>query len=85
MPLKRDAQGGGTNADGSKSTMYCSHCYQQGCFVIPDMNAGQMQALVRQKLADTGFPKFLAGIFTRGIPKLERWQQQTSSSGSKVG
>lgn len=25
MPLHRDERGGGTNADGSKSTMYCSH------------------------------------------------------------
>ena len=25
MPMKRDPQRGGTNADGSKSTMYCSH------------------------------------------------------------
>jgi len=24
MPLKRDEKGGGTNADGSKSVMYCS-------------------------------------------------------------
>ncbi|MCB0552496.1 MAG: hypothetical protein KDD02_03005 [Phaeodactylibacter sp.] len=24
MPLKRDEQGGGTNKDGSRSTMYCS-------------------------------------------------------------
>ncbi len=36
MPLKRDEQGGGTNAEGSRSTVYCSHCYQRGQFVSPD-------------------------------------------------
>jgi hypothetical protein len=25
-------------------------------------------------MADMGFPRFLGGLFTRGIPKLERWQ-----------
>jgi len=36
MPLNRDKQGGGTNADGSKSTMYCSHCFLNGQFTLPD-------------------------------------------------
>lgn len=74
MPLKRDQQGGGTNADGSRSTVYCSHCYQQGKFVLPDLTMEQMQARVRDKLAEIGIPRFLAGIFTKRIPKLERWQ-----------
>jgi hypothetical protein len=33
-----------------------------------------MQERVRTKMADMGFPRFLGGLFTRGIPKLERWQ-----------
>ena len=74
MPLKRDEQGGGTNADGSKSTVYCSHCFQSGKFVLPDITMTQMQERVRQKMAEMGFPGFLAGFFTRKIPKLERWQ-----------
>jgi len=28
MPMKKDAACGGTNADGKKNQMYCSHCYQ---------------------------------------------------------
>lgn len=77
MPLKRDEQGGGTNADGSKSQMYCSHCFQAGQFVLADITAEQMQERVRQKLKEFGFPGFLAGMFTKGIPKLERWRQQS--------
>lgn len=73
MPLKRDINGGGTNADGSKSAKYCSHCYDSGSFTLPDITLDQMQDLVKSKLKGKGFPGFLAGFFTKGIPKLERW------------
>lgn len=74
MPLSKDPQGGGTNSDGSKSTMYCSLCYEKGVFKQPDITAKEMQAFVRNKLKEMGFPGFLAGWFTKGIPKLERWK-----------
>ena len=74
MPLKRDEKGGGTNADGTKSAIYCSHCFQQGRFTTPDMTIDQMQPLVKGKLKEFGFPGFVAGFFTRGIPRLERWK-----------
>lgn len=75
MPMRRDELGGGTNADGSKSLMYCSKCYQDGRFTNPDMTVDEMRELVKGKLKEFGFPGFMAGIFTRGIPKLERWKQ----------
>jgi len=75
MPLKHDKGGGGTNADGSHNSTYCSHCYQLGKFTQPDITAEQMQARAKQKLVDMGFPGFLAGTMTRGVPKLERWQK----------
>jgi hypothetical protein len=74
MPLSKDERGGGTNADGSKSTMYCSHCYESGRFTLPDITAAQMQERVRGKLKEMGFPGFMSGLFTRKIPKLERWK-----------
>jgi len=74
MPLKRDEHGGGTNADGSKSGMYCSHCYQDGRFVIPNTTVEETQTRVRQKLKEFGFPGFLCGLFTRRIPRLDRWR-----------
>lgn len=74
MPMKRDELGGGTNTDGSKSIMYCSHCYADGDFKQPEMTVHEMQALVKDKLRGIGFPGFVAGMFTRGIPKLARWQ-----------
>ena len=74
MPLKRDEQGGGTNADGSKSAMFCSHCYVGGKFVLPDITAEEMKELVKGKLKEFGIPVFLSGVFTKKIPNLERWK-----------
>jgi len=76
MPMKKDPQQGGSNADGSKSLMYCSYCYQDGAFFQPDMTADEMKAFVKGKMKEMGFPGFLAGFFTMGIPKLERWKKK---------
>lgn len=75
MPLKKDAGGGGTEVDGTKSAMYCSHCYEHGTFTLPTITATEMQTRVRDKLRLMGFPGFIAGFFTKGIPKLERWKE----------
>ena len=75
MPLKQDSQGGGSNSDGSKSTVYCSYCYQNGAFKNPDWTAEQMQVFCKGKLKEMGFPGFLAGWMTRGVPKLKRWRK----------
>lgn len=75
MPLKRDENGGGTNADGTHSELYCSKCYKNGAFLKPDMTVKEMQLLVKEKIKEFGFPGFLAGFFTKGIPNLERWKK----------
>lgn len=74
MPLKRDEQGGGSNADGSKSTVYCSHCYVDGRFVDPTISMEQMREKVKAKLIDFGIPSFLCWIFTRKTARLLRWR-----------
>jgi len=74
MPLKQDPAAGGTNADGSKSLMYCSYCYQEGQFTRPDFTAQQMKELVVEKLVEMKFPRFVAKFFAMGIPRLERWK-----------
>lgn len=76
MPLSRDEKGGGTNADGSKSAMYCSHCYQAGAFTRPEITVGEMRRLVKGKIREAGFPAIAAWLLTRGIPKLARWGNQ---------
>lgn len=75
MPLKKDLQGGGTEADGSKSAMYCSLCYENGEFTQKGMTAAQMQDFVANKMKEMGFPGFLARLFAKGVPKLERWKR----------
>jgi hypothetical protein len=70
MPIRRDKKGGGTNADGSKNQMYCSHCYEAGAFTLPQVSASQMQERVRAKMKEMGMPGFVARLFTRKIPKL---------------
>ncbi len=78
MPLKKDPNGGGTNIDGSLSEMFCSKCYLEGKFTKPEMTVDEMQILVKGKLQSMGFPGFVAGWFTKGIPKLARWQSKSS-------
>ena len=73
MPLKRDEKGGGTNADGSVSAEYCSHCYVDGKFTDPNLTAEKMQDLVLGKMKEMRFPGFIAKQFTKDIPKLKRW------------
>ncbi|MGE7758541.1 zinc ribbon domain-containing protein [Peribacillus sp. NPDC097895] len=73
MPLSKDELGGGTEKDGSKSTKYCSHCYINGEFT-QDITAIEMQKFVQNHMMENmKMPKFIAKLFTRGIPKLERW------------
>lgn len=73
MPLSKDKQGGGTNADGSKSTLYCSHCYQNGAFTQPDCTVEQMVGRVSDKMRSMRIPSFLIRYFVKDIPTLKRW------------
>jgi len=75
MPLKNDPQRGGTNLDGSKSTKYCSCCFESGIFKQEQISVFEMQQHVKSKMKEIGFPGFLAGLFTKRIPKLERWKK----------
>jgi len=73
MPMKKDPQGGGSNADGSKNNEYCSLCYESGEFTQPDFTAEDMQRFCVEKISECGIPRFVARLFTRNIPKLHRW------------
>ncbi len=73
MPLQKDQQGGGTNADGSRSQEYCSQCYEGGGFTDTDLSCEQMMAKVSGKLREVKFPGFLASLYVNQIPQLRRW------------
>lgn len=73
MPLSKDEKGGGTEADGTRSTEYCSHCYAAGQFTDPNLTADQMVVKVQGKMKEMHVPGFLAKSFTKDIPTLKRW------------
>ena len=73
MPLSKDQKGGGTETDGRKSLLYCSHCYQNGAFTMPDITLDHMVDLVKGKLKEMHIPGFLSYFMIRNIPRLKRW------------
>jgi hypothetical protein len=40
------------------------------------ITVSQMKDRVKIKLKEFGFPGFLAGFFTKRIPRLERWKSK---------
>jgi hypothetical protein len=75
MPLKQDPKQGGSEKDGSKSTKYCSYCYQEGKFVGDFKSAKEMQDFCVKMMVKQGMPKWLSWLMTRQIPSLERWKK----------
>ena len=74
--MKKDPKGGGTEADDSRNSKFCSYCYEAGAFIQPEMTMDEMKILAKGKMTEMGFPKFLSGFFTKGIPNLERWKSK---------
>ena len=85
MPLSKDPLGGGSNADGSLSGEYCSHCYRKGVFTQPNITAEEMMKLVEGKLRSMHFPGFLARRFAREVPTLRRWRGKPASPSARIG
>ncbi len=79
MPLSKDPLGGGSNADGSPSSEYCSHCYRKGVFTQPNITAPEMMKFVEGKLRSMHFPGFLARRFAKEVPTLRRWRGKAAS------
>ncbi|PFO08977.1 hypothetical protein COJ85_02425 [Bacillus sp. AFS076308] len=75
MPLAKDELGGGTEKNGTKSIKYCSHCFMNGEFTLPNITVEEMKQRVKEKIVEFGMPKFIAGMFTRNIHNLERWKR----------
>ena len=75
MPFREDPGGGGTEADGTKSTLYCSYCYQHGSFTFTG-SLKEFQEFCRQKMIEKGISRFTSWLFTRGMGRLERWKKR---------
>ena len=75
--MKKDKKGGGSNADGTISQMYCSMCYENGQFLSPPEidTAKKFQKFCINEMKKDGMNGFMAWLLTRGIPRLERWRE----------
>ena len=74
MPMSKDPQGGGTNADGTLSSEYCSLCYASGAFTYQGSDVREYQKMVVNEMVKNGWLRPLAWLFTRRIPSLKRWK-----------
>lgn len=75
MPLNKDEKIRGTESNGNSSEMYCSHCYENGKFTLPDITVDEMRETVTNKIIEMKFPKFVAKFLTRNTCKLKRWKK----------
>jgi hypothetical protein len=69
MPLSRDKR------RGASANEYCSHCWRDAGFVMPDLTVEQMQARVSSRLRQVGVSEQRARSLVRRIPSLARWRQ----------
>ncbi|HOW04057.1 zinc ribbon domain-containing protein [Methanospirillum hungatei] len=74
MPLVKD-EDCGTEKDGSRSSIYCTYCYQNGEFTDPDATVeGIAELLCRMISQMYGIPMDKARMFMTGqIQTLKRW------------
>lgn len=75
MPISKDPQGGGTNADGTTSQSYCSYCYTNGKFTF-EGTVKEFQEVCRRAMIGSGMSKLTAWLFSRGMKRLPRWKNQ---------
>jgi hypothetical protein len=76
MPMEKDPDNGGTNADGSKALKYCSLCYQGGTFKDNFVSSGEMIKFVRGKLKEMGHGPIKRWFYSSHISQLERWKNK---------
>ena len=79
MPLQFDPEGGGSEADGTRSTRYCSYCYAHGQFREPALTVEAMQQRVRQLMRERHAPWYIRAYMAHRIPTLARWRGCTRS------
>jgi hypothetical protein len=75
MPLEK-AEFFGNNADGTKSALYCTYCYQEGKFTEPTITMNQMiekcvTIMTQQKIMTEDQAK---SLMTKTFPMLDRWK-----------
>jgi len=75
MPLEKEPNGGGTNADGTISIEYCSHCFEKGQFKDNFTTSKEMVAFCKNILKEQGYGFLKRWFYTSHIPQLRRWKK----------
>ena len=75
MPMEQDPGKGGTNADGTVNSKYCSYCYKDGKFYDNFTKPSEMVDLVKGKLKEMGYGPLKRWFYTSHISQLERWKK----------
>lgn len=76
MPLSKDKNGGGTEANGDKSTLYCSYCYQNGAFTDPDITLDAMKRKLEIVMKRMKTNPLIIKKVLWGLPRLQRWRER---------
>lgn len=76
MPLDKDPNKGGTNADQSKSDKYCSFCYDNGKFKDEGISLKEkIEKNIQIAMSKMNITENQAREMAESIlPKLERWR-----------
>lgn len=76
MPLQTKKAGDcrGTEADGSKSEVWCNLCYENGAFIGPDCTLEQMEGIVDNALREQGSSRLMRWMAKKQLPRLKRWK-----------
>jgi hypothetical protein len=75
MPMEQDPGKGGTNADGTVTSVYCSYCFQKGKFNDNFTGPSQMVSFVKGKLKEMGYGPLRRWFYTSHISQLGRWKK----------
>ena len=74
MPIDH-VENRGTERDGSKSTLYCKYCYQNGQFVNPQMTLDQMKEIVTTQMQKLKISDTITHQSLDMLPHLKRWRK----------
>lgn len=80
MPLQTTKAGDcrGSEADGSKSEIWCSLCYTNGAFTQPDITIDDMKQVVDSALIENGSGRLMRWLARTQLPRLQRWNGQVA-------
>lgn len=76
MPLSEDPKGGGTEADGSTSTDYCSYCYVGGKFHDEGITLPEFVEKLKGIMGGIELPPQVVEMTIASLPSLKRWRTE---------